>query len=241
VVRTESDLIRQRTAMVRALTVRPEVARLLLANPVLAFRDVGVTISPAVATHILHAVRHPASVRAERQLLTDELRAALTAAPRPTDPEWLATALFTQLKVTPLVTKGRQPTYLAAIPADARLRLHALLPRRRRHRLPTGPDTGATATRRQPLRRLDLDAPVVECPVARTAPTRVSLEQLWFYRGAHDLVRPLLRLGIIEHNALPLLGAAAYRKARSGERPYDLLRWIDHIGWPENPRSRRDT
>ncbi len=237
-VNSHRDLVRQRKAMIEALSQRPDLLPLLLANPVLAFRDAGVTMSAEVANHVLHSVRHAPAVRVEREQLTAQLREALGVVPHPSDPEWLAQTLFTRLKVRPLVTRGMEPAYVPAIPDDARERLEALLPKRHRRELAPLPDQ---VSRPQALRRLDLDAPLVECKPARAGPKRLSLEQLWFYRGSHELVRPLLRLGIIERNALPILSASAYRDLKAGRRENDLVRWISGVSWPAEKRRRRPT
>lgn len=236
VIKGHRDLIRHRDAMIAAVRDRPELLPLLMLNPVLAFRDAGVTISPSIATHILHTVQHPSGVRNEREALAGQVRAALGAEPHPTDPAWLARTLFDDLRVQPLDTRGLRPTYRPAIPDDARERLEALLPRRRRR---AAPPLVRVATRPQPLRRLDLDAPLVNAPSLGTRPKRLTLEEMWFYRGAHALVTPLLRLGIIDSNALPILSRDAYRKVKAGAQPHDLLRWVDGIRFPATVPRRR--
>ena len=228
VVSSHRSLLAKRDAMVAALQAKPELLPLLAANPVLAFRDAGVTISPEVASHVLHALQYPPAVRAERDRLIKELQEGLGEAPRPRDATWLAVTVFEKLKVAPLETRGRQPAYVSAIPDDARERLQALLPDRPRVQLPSRPGSH----RPEPLRRLDLNAPLVEIPKAAKRPKTLSLEALWFYRGAHRLVPSLLRLGVIESGGLPFLGADGYRKVKSGERPNPLVGWVDDVKFP---------
>lgn len=225
-------LLRERSAMVEALSKRPELLPLLLANPVLAFRDAGVRFAPAIASHVLHALQYPPAVRAELTELTDQLHAALDELPKPKNPAWLAGAVFDRLEVAPLRTSGLRPAYVSATPPDARARLEALLPQRERMVLPDVPEGAA---RRQPLMRLDLDAPLVDCPPAKTRPKTLTLEALWFYRGRHELIRPLLRLGVIQSSGMPFLGAESYRKAKSGERPNALVGWVEQVSFPKPP------
>jgi hypothetical protein len=234
VVNSHRSLLAKREAMVAALQARPELLPLLAANPVLAFRDAGVTISPEVATHVLHALQYPPAVREERDRLVEELQVALGEAPRPRDATWLAGTVFDKLEVPPLETRGRQPVYVSAIPDDARERLQTLLPNRPRVPLPPRPGHHQP----QPLRRLDLDAPLVEVPKAARRPKTLSLEALWFYRGAHRLIPSLLRLGVIESGGLPFLGPEGYRKAKSGESPNPLVGWVEGVQFPP-PRPKR--
>jgi len=236
VIDSHSALLRRRKAMLNALTSEPGRARLLFANPVLAFRDAGVVVSPAIADHILHSLQHPPEVKTQRERLTELLRKALGSAPHPSDPGWLATTVFTQLKVGPLDTAGLEPTYLPAIPEDAQKNLRALLPPRTRPRLPARPTTPA----KQALWRIDIGAEVPERPPAKRIPKRLALEQLWFYLPRHDLIRPMLELGIIERSTMPVLSAAAFRKVRSGEQTNGLVDWIQDVSFPATARKPAD-
>jgi hypothetical protein len=234
VVDSHRALLLKRDAMVAAIAAHPELLPLLAANPVLAFRDAGVKISPDIATHVLHALQYPPAVREERDRLIKQLRKPLGGVPRPRDPTWLADVVFGRLKVSPLQTSGHSPTYVSATPDDARKRIEALLPKRPRVEVPPLPE-GSKA--RQPIRRLDLDAPTVDLPVAARRPKTLTLEALWFYRGSHELVTPLLRLGVIESSGLPFLGADSYRKLKSGERPNALVSWVQQVQFPP-PKKR---
>jgi len=185
---------------------------------------------------VLHALQYPPAVREERDRLVKQLQTALGEVPRPRDGSWLADTVFDTLKVAPLETRGRQPAYVSATPDDARERLQALLPDRPRVVLP--PRAGGQP--HQPLRRLDVDAPLVELSKAAKRPKTLTLEALWFYRGAHQLVPSLLRLGVIESGGLPFLGADGYRKVKSGERPNPLVGWVEDVAFPPPaPRGRK--
>ena len=85
-----------------------------------------------------------------------------------------------------------------------------------------------------------MDAPLVELPKAAKRPKTLTLEALWFYRGAHQLVPSLLRLGVIESGGLPFLGPDGYRKVKSGERPNPLVGWVEGVAFPPPaPRGRK--
>ena len=216
---------------------------MLALNPVLVFREVGVRLSPDIADHVLRSLQHPPAIRAERERLVAGLREEFGESPQPTDATWVARWLFTVLGLAPLDTQGAVPVYVNPIPPAALERLRALRPDRRsvKEPLPAGPDV---ATRRgapllrlpDSVLRLDLDAPVPPLPLAECPPTEVTLEALWFYRDAHPSVAPMLRLGIIERGGVPIFSPDAYRKAKTGERPSQLLSWITAVRFqPDKP------
>jgi len=221
--------------MVKALTSDLDRGRLLFANPALAFKDAGVQLSPAVADHILHTLRHSPETRTRREQLTALLKEQLGVAPHPSDGKWLAGTLFERLGLGPLRTFGHQPAYLPAIPADAEEQLRGLLPPSSRPRLPAR----AVRARRQALWRLDLDTEVPTLPATKRVPKQVTLEELWFYLGRHELVRPLLELGIIERSTMPVLGATAFRRVKAGEPTNGFVDWIDDVSFPSGRAPRR--
>jgi hypothetical protein len=230
-------LLGMRRQMLSALTRDPGASRMLFANPVLAFRDVGVTITPTIADHIRHVVSHPPRVRTERERLTEKLKEALGTDPHPSKPVWLASIVFDQLGVPPLETAGHEPVYVPALGAGAEERLRALLPPPTRRRIP-----GVVVPPRPVpgVWRLDLDAAGPELQVSTDPPPgKLSLDELWFYRGRHDLVDDLLRLGIIEKSALPVLGPATYRKVKDGALTNGLIDWVDSVRFPRSARQRR--
>lgn len=235
-VKTHRALVAKRRQIIAAVAEKPELLPMLAINPVLVFKEVGVQLSPEMADHVLRSLQHPPGIRAERERLVAELREELGEAPKPNDPEWVARWLFTTLAVAPVETEGARPAYVNAIPPDALERLRAL----RRPRASTdrtffeAPVDGRTAGApliRLPdsVLRLDLEAPVPALPLAQQRPDEVSLEALWFYRDAHPSVPAMLRLGVIERSAVPIFSPDAYRKAKTGERPSQLLRWIKDV------------
>jgi hypothetical protein len=232
-ITSHRELIGKRAAMVAALTAEPDRARLLFANPALAFREAGVKLSPAVANHIMHVLQQPPRVRARREELTAMLKRALGSAPRPSDPKWLAETLFGKLRLHPLQTSRRAPQYMPVIPADAIERLRALLPKPDR-RLPARPVAPNPVV---PVWRLDLDAQVPTLPRARRHPKTVSLPELWFYLPVHELVHPLLELGILEVSVMRTLPPDAFAKVRDREIPGGFIDWIDSVSFPRRRRK----
>jgi hypothetical protein len=218
--------------MVAALTSDPDRARLLFANPALAFREAGVTLSPAIANHITHAIQQPPRVRTRREELTAQLTKALGEAPKPSDPAWTAKTLFDTLKVAPLEVAGQAPTYLPVIPADALDRLRALLPQG--NRVAARPTRASAAP--VPVWRLDLEAAVPDLPQAGNRPKTVSLPELWFYLGNHELVHPLLELGILQVSVLRVLTREEFAKVRDREITPGFIGWINAV---EFPRQRK--
>ena len=223
-------LLAKRKAIIDALVEDPARARLLFANASLAFKESGVQLSPGVSTHVLHTIRQSAAATTRRETLTAELRAALGVIPHPSDPEWLAKTLFTKLKLSPLATKDHEPVYLPAIPLATQEKLRAHLPPRTRPRLPA---RTSSAPQKQLAWRLDLEAEVPELGKARSAPTKVTLEDLWFYLDTHELVKPLLQLGILERSVMPTLTREQYDAVKAGQPTGGFLDWIDTVTFPE--------
>ena len=178
---------------------------------------------------MLHTVRQSAAATTRRERLIAQLRKSLGVVPHPSDPSWLATTLFTRLELTPLATKGHDAVYQPAIPADIEETLRGHLPPASRPRLPA---RGSTTPRKIPW-RLDLDSVVPALPSARKAPSAVALDELWFYLDAHELVRPLLELGILEVSVLPTLTRTQYEAVKAGKPTGGFLDWVDSVTFPE--------
>lgn len=227
-------LIAKRKAIVDALVEDPDRGKLLFANAALAFQDSGVELSPAISNHVLHTVRQSSEATTRRERLTEQLRAALGVVPKPSNPEWLATTLFTQLGVTPLATKGHEPVYRPSIPLEIQERLRRHLAPSSRPRVPV---RSTTAQKTPPPIRLDLDAKVPELKRASRAPKTVSVETLWFYLDAHELVRPLLELAILERSVMPTLTREQYDKLKDGQPTGGFLDWIDTVSFPDRPTA----
>jgi hypothetical protein len=233
VIRIDSHrlLIARRKKIIEALVEDPDRAKLLFANAALAFKDSGVELSPAISNHVLHTVRQSAAATTRREHLTAQLRAALGVVPKPSDPEWLAKTLFTRMKVTPLDPTGHVPVYQPAIPSEIEAQLRMRLAPRSRPRLPAR--TSASAPLPPPLWRLDLAAKVPALPPARVAPKAVSVEGLWFYLDAHELVRPLLELAVLERSVAPTLTREQYDAVKAGKPTGGFLDWIDTVTFAE--------
>jgi hypothetical protein len=223
-------LAARRKAVIDALVTDPARGRLLFANASLAFKDAGIDLSPDIADHVLHTLRQSAAATTRRGRLTAQLKEALGVVPHPSDPSWLATTLFERLGLSPLATKGHDAVYQPAIPAEVEERLRAHLPPASRPRLPARGTT--TAPHTIPW-RLDLDAPVPVLPKARRAPKAVTLDDLWFYLDVHELVRPLLELGILEVSVLPTLTRSQYEAVKAGRPTGGFLDWVDAVSFPE--------
>jgi len=73
---SEHDLRQHMRTICRRLNEAPEVARLLLINPLLVLEDVGVELTPAMREHVMQALRFPKKrqerlAELERQLCQD--------------------------------------------------------------------------------------------------------------------------------------------------------------------------
>ena len=224
-------LIASRKKIIAALVEDPDRAKLLFANAALAFKDSGVELSPAMSNHVLHTVRQSAAATTRREQLVAQLREALGVVPKPSDPQWLATTLFTRLKVTPVDPTGHDPVYQPAIPLEIQERLRTRLAPRSRPRLPAR--TSASVSPPPPPWRLDLSATVPVLPRARVAPKAVTVEGLWFYLDAHELVRPLLELAVLEVSVAPTLTREQYDAVKAGKPTGGFLDWIDTVTFAE--------
>lgn len=233
------DLIERQAEVFGLLAARPELARMMAVNPVLALREAGVQVAPRLATHILHAIAHPPQVAWRRDELVAALTERLGEAPKPTEPPWLAATVFTKLTVPPLNTNGREPVFAAPLNADSvrrlqddRRRLRAVRPGRRL----SGGTVIGVGDWRPSYRRLDLNAPTPELPPAAAAPTTLSLLELWFYKDRDQVLRDLLELGVIMKGVFPVHSATGFRAVAAGERRSALHTWITAIRFPESLR-----
>ncbi len=221
-VESRRGLATHRREITRRLNENPRITVLLLVNPVLAFAEVNVKLTREVADHVLHTLRHPRRVRERLDALEGELREGLGEAPRPTDPAWLATALFDRLGLEPLDTADHTPAYRSAIAPEAMERLQQLRPTLvKRARMLPRPLKGTRLTvapERHARRRLDLDAATPALAPVSKAPAGVSLEELWFYKDRHPLARKLLELGLIHAGGVRIHTPDGFRKIRDGQR-----------------------
>jgi hypothetical protein len=84
-IESEHDLRRHMRAICRRFNDDPALSRLLLVNPILAFADVGVTLSPAMREHVMNALRFPPKLRERIARLEGELKQELAALGVPAD------------------------------------------------------------------------------------------------------------------------------------------------------------
>jgi hypothetical protein len=245
-ITTHRALMARQREIFSRLEQRPDLAALMVINPALAFRAVGVTTSPEITDHILRTVQYPPALRERREQLIKELTEALGEPPEPNNPVWVARALFEQLKLAPLATEGQTPSYRPAIEADALARLNALRPKPRprdRYKRPRPPSGGGSmqlAPSKATARRLDLDAKLPPLKELPRPPKGVELEALYFYKDSHPVARGLLELAIIEHQAFPIQSADGFRKVQRGETKSALHRWIGRISFAKGRRDEPD-
>lgn len=240
-ITTERGLTRYRKQIAARLQADPAAMSLLVINPVMALREVGVHLSPKVANHVLHAIAYPPAIREQRTRLIDELRAELGGVPHPNNKEWLARTVFDQLRATPLVVGTHQPVYKSSVDSDAVLAIQALLPTRGvtvdgkpqdpEHPIYAPPDL-PLACQPHTLSQLDMDAPVPDLPAAAKPPRELTLSELWFYKDSLPLARPLLQLAIVENSGVYIHGPDNFRLIRDGKLPNDLVSWISGVRVP---------
>lgn len=231
-ITSHRGLIGKQREIFRRFNDNPEIATLLFLNPVLAFKEIGVELTPELRRHVLHAVRHPPGPRARREELEASLRKTLGEAPKPLDRQWLAGTLFDTLALTPLKTGGRKPVYRPPLNEESVKRMKALRPKMRRARhVPRSKRGNVIRVKpwRSSFRRMDLEAPVPELSPAKKAPGTVSLETLFFYKDASPVARDLLELGVLQKRAFPIQSPASFRKIRSGEKANAFRSWIKSV------------
>ncbi len=236
-LKSHRDLITRRAEIFKRVRDNPELARLLVLNPVLAFEEMGLQASPELRHHILSTVQHPTQVRQRREELESKLETELGQKPQPNDPGWVSRVLFKDLKVKPLNTEGLKPIYLPlANEATLRRLNHLRPPSRQRYHYEPSISAGSALEMKpwQPsLRYLDLDAPLPKLKTIRVAPKEVPLEQLYFYKGSHPLAHDLLELGIILRSSFNFASRANIRRIKEGKVDNALYRWVKSIRFPE--------
>jgi hypothetical protein len=235
-VGSHRELVVRQPEIVRRLHAHPELALMLFINPVLAFRDFGIELSPEMADHVLRSLQHPPRLRARRDELEASLTRALGTPPRPEDPAWLARTLFGQLQLPALDTSGHAPVYRSPLPPDAIERLEKVRPRFRNQRGDRPRRLGGMVVRLKEwhpsARRLDLDATIPELPWAAAAPASLTLEELYFYKDMSPVARELLELGIIRRRAFPVQSGDSYRRIKRGEKASAFRGWLTALRFP---------
>jgi hypothetical protein len=131
VIATERDLRSNIRAISRRLNDRPEIARLVFVNPILALEDVGVELSQEAKQHVIDALRFPPRLRERRARLERELPEELAAlgvsGKLPLTAKRRAELLFTVLELEPAVEDARDPTRLDARRMTAYATRHPLV------------------------------------------------------------------------------------------------------------------
>jgi len=79
VINEHRDLLRNMRAISKRLNDNPDIARMLLVNPILALEDAGVELSREVKEHIMDSLRFPPSLVERREKLELELHDELSA------------------------------------------------------------------------------------------------------------------------------------------------------------------
>ncbi len=106
VVNVERDLRKHMRVISQRLNANPDLAKLVLINPILVLEDLGVEISKDVKTHIIDTLRFPPALVKRRDALAVELKKELDALnlhyALPLTNEHRAALVFHILKITPL-------------------------------------------------------------------------------------------------------------------------------------------
>jgi hypothetical protein len=211
----------------------PAYSVMLAINPVLALEGYGVVLTPELRDHVLRTLQYRGPARERYEALVAQLTKALGGSPRPDDPAWLANLVFVQLGLPPRDTARAKPVYKAPPNAAALARIETLRPRRvvryphlRRSQVKS---VLAFAPWQEAQRSLDLDAPLPDLPHAATAPDRLTLDELWFYKDQHHLVRDVLEFGILQRSALRIHTPDAFRRIAAGQQRSAFRLWIRSI------------
>ncbi len=214
------------------LQANPVIAALLLVNPLAAFRDVGVEVSPEIGSHILHTLQYSPATAARRQVLLDNLQKVSGGLPKPADRAWVAQFLFQTIKLAPLDTSNATPVYKPTMDPALAAKQLASIPKLNVAPPLQHPDHGTAfvfGSITPGVRNLDLDKPSPQLPPATEAPASVDLTTLYFYKDLDPRAHDLLELGVIESQAFQISSPDAYRKIKSGELPNPWGGWVTGI------------
>ena len=127
-INSHRELASRQKALADRVAAHPKLAVMLLVNPVLAFKALGVVLSHPVANHVLHATQHPPELRNRRDELEASLKETLGEPAQPTDAAWNAHLLFTLRKLGPLAIGDQHPAYTPPLGQAEAQKLHALRP-----------------------------------------------------------------------------------------------------------------
>jgi hypothetical protein len=130
-INTHKDLLRNMRAISNRLNDSPELARMLLVNPILALEDAGVELTPEVKEHIMDSLRFPPSLvkrREELELeLHDELSALGVPYRLPLSGKQRADLMFRVLKLASHETDALETTEIGSKRIRAYSRQHPLV------------------------------------------------------------------------------------------------------------------
>ncbi|HEX7438541.1 MAG TPA: hypothetical protein VF319_00460 [Caldimonas sp.] len=239
-IRTHRALLVQQGAIAARVAAQPDLAVMLLINPVLAFERMGVKMSAEIASHVLHTIQYPKAVRERRDVLEATLKKALGEPARPTDPVWNVHLLFELRKLAPLLIGALVPQYKPPIGEEESKPLQALRPAGTRRY--TQPRLLAPRSRvgsvpwKESLRRMDLDTPAPKLEPADSTPLEVPLEDLWFYKDLDAIVHDALELGIIQRRAFPIHTPDSFRQILDGSKHNAFRLWIRSLRFKTEPR-----
>jgi hypothetical protein len=236
------QLVGNQREIFQRINANPELSKFFLINPVMALKELGVTLSPEMTHHVLSATRHPPGFSKRRSELEDRLKKATGEEPQPNNPEWVSEFLFKGLELEPLDTSNQEPKYLEPLNAQIVKNLQARRPTLRKATLsrrgrPLSGTVLGVATWRPATRRFDLKAELPKLNTLRTAPAQVGLEELYFYKDSHPLARDLLELGIIQRRGFPIQSADSFRKIKQGTKRNAFYTWIKQVRFSEKPEK----
>ena len=235
-VGSHRDLLAMARKLASRLSDDPEFSVMLLINPVLALKQYGIELSPEMQRHVLRTLRHPPKLRLRRESLEAALNEALGEEPKPNDPAWMARLVFVLRKLPPLDLTDAAPTFRP--PYNARMieRLQKQRPaatRRYPGKRRIGVQTSVGVAAWTPaVRRLDLDAPAPELPLAQRQPKTLELEQAWYYKDRDPVVRDAVELGEIERRGFPFYSPAGFRDVAAGKRVDAFRAFVKSVRLP---------
>jgi len=129
-VTVHRDLRKNIRAINERLNANPEIARLVLVNPILALEDVGVEIAPEVKEHIMEALRFPPALEKRKGELEAHLHAEFARlgfkASLPLSVEQRAELLFGKLQLAPREPDDPRPSAVPSNRTRAYARHHPL-------------------------------------------------------------------------------------------------------------------
>lgn len=234
-IATHRELLLRQREIAERVGAQPDLSVMLFINPVLAFKQLGITMSPEIAHHVLHAIQHPKALRTRRDELEATLKEALGEPARPTEPPWNAHLLFELRKLHPLQIDDRTPVYRPPLGQEESAKLHGLRPvgtkRYPQPRLLPPRSRVGSVPWKESLRRIDLDAPAPRLERAPARPTEVPLEDLWFYKDLDTLVHDALELGVIQRRAFPIQSSDSFRAILEGRKSNAFRLWIRSLAF----------